>query len=379
MDINARIKWQPGMQLTSTTFSNLDENLEIRQQAAVRAANGVRFGRLPETEFKADGVFVQGTFEISQLKCLALLPTGCLISPDEPVSVRFPRLADGYAYLTVSLGNEIVEYEKEGVPYIRHAYNYEILPQSEVMNSLYVIPVARFRIEQSRCTIDNDFICPCLMFAADEKLLAWRDTFVDLTEDIANHANLKEGDGKQTMLRYLFRLRAFNHRQTLDDFLQLLAELSQAITYFIVNANGKESHEVGEANLHDVELWLTKVKQHFVDARHILDGVELIDDTIDFEALKAQLKEEIYAMLQPELQQHIDQSVQALRDDLNQKLSDALREYIDGTFRRQLEEALKVSLTDALRNDLYDSLYRALYDALFVPQANEDDGFMPLI
>lgn len=367
------------MQLTPATFSNLDENLDIRQLAAMRATSGTCFGRLANTEFCVEGVFVQGVFEVPQFKCFAILPSGCLINPDEPVSVRFPRLTDGYAYLTVSLGNEMVEYEKEGVPYVRQAYNYEILPENEMLRQNASMPVVRFCIENARCTIDRDFIPPCLQFDADDRLVAWRDTFAEMIETLARHSNMKEGDGQQTLLRYMFRLRSFNLRHNLNDFLLLISEMVQAVRYFIVLSNNAEDRQIDEVSCYDVSLWFNKVKEYLIDASRVLDGVVLVDESIDFEALKAQLKSEIYAMLQPEMQAHIDQSVQALRDDLNQKLSDALRDYIDGTFRRELEEGLSVSISEALRQDLYDKLYRALYDALFVPQTQEDDNFMPLI
>ena len=48
MDIDARINWMPGMELTAQTFKELDRNLDFRQQVAVRAAlGGQRLGLLP--------------------------------------------------------------------------------------------------------------------------------------------------------------------------------------------------------------------------------------------------------------------------------------------------------------------------------------------
>lgn len=367
------------MQLTPTTFSNLDENLEIRQQAAVRAANGNRFGRLADTAFCADGVFVQGNFEVPELKCLAVLPSGCLISPDEPASVRFPRMSDGMAYLAVSLGMDMLEYEREGVTYVRHSYSYEILTLAEIIRLGDVMPLVRFRIENNRCSIDKDFVPPCLMFASDEKLVAWHETITTQLETIACHANMKEGDGKQTLMRYLFRLRAFDKRRTLDDFLLLLSEIVQAVRFFVIQANGAEYRQLDDVCMYDVQLWLSQVKEYFVEASHILDGVELKDETIDFEALKAQLRTEIYEMLQPEMKNYVDDRMREMNDAIQQRLSEVLRDYIDGTFRQQLEDALKISISETLSPELYDKLYKALYDALFVPQSQEEDNFMPLI
>lgn len=368
------------MQLTPTTFSNLDENLELRQLAAVQAANGTRFGRLPNTEFCADGVFVQGNFEIQEFKCIALLPSGCLISPEEPVSVRFPRVSDGWAYLTVSLGTDMLEYEKEGVPYVRQSYKYEILTQAEMIRQHDVMPVVRFRIEGGRCNIDQNFIPPCMMIVSDSRLTEWRDTIKELLKQIAGHKNMQDGDCKQTMLRYLSRLSTFSLRHSVESLMLLTGEIAQAVGYYIVTANGVEDNQPDESvGFFDIEMWLEHIKNYLNDAIRILDGVELVDSKIDYEALKAELKAEIYEMIKPEMKEYVDTSMQTLRDDLNQRLSDALREYIDGTFRRQLEETLKVTISNELNAELYDKLYRALYDALFVPQTDDEDSFMPLI
>ena len=48
MDLNSKINWLPGMEITSQTFIGLEEKLDFQQQIAIRAALGsTRMGLLP--------------------------------------------------------------------------------------------------------------------------------------------------------------------------------------------------------------------------------------------------------------------------------------------------------------------------------------------
>ena len=80
MDINARINWRPGMELTTQTFLDMDENLDFRQQMAIRAALGDHcIGLLPDTTFNNSAMFYTNHFEMERLQCTALLPSGRII------------------------------------------------------------------------------------------------------------------------------------------------------------------------------------------------------------------------------------------------------------------------------------------------------------
>ena len=83
----------PGMEITTQTFLNMDENLDFRQQMALRAAlGGNRMGLLPGAAFCNDGMFVKNKFEMGHFKCLAVLPSGRIIDVDESVNLPIPML-----------------------------------------------------------------------------------------------------------------------------------------------------------------------------------------------------------------------------------------------------------------------------------------------
>ena len=100
------------MELSAQTFRELEQNLDFRQKAALRAAlGGARLGLLPGAEFNCKGLFVKNSFEIEQFRCLAVLPSGTIVNADEKVSVPIPMLFGAQYYLTVGPGTEEHAYE----------------------------------------------------------------------------------------------------------------------------------------------------------------------------------------------------------------------------------------------------------------------------
>ena len=73
MNINAKIGWHAGMELTAQTFIELDKNLDRQQQITRRIANGGDFGIIPAAPFHCQGAFVKKTLEITPLTFMALL------------------------------------------------------------------------------------------------------------------------------------------------------------------------------------------------------------------------------------------------------------------------------------------------------------------
>lgn len=59
MNVNARIDWQTGMEITAQTFTKFDENIVYRQQVASRIMNGNRFGLIPFSKFDCQAGFVK--------------------------------------------------------------------------------------------------------------------------------------------------------------------------------------------------------------------------------------------------------------------------------------------------------------------------------
>ena len=99
------------------------------------------------------------------------------------------------------------------------------------------------------------------------------------------------------------------------------------------------------------------------------------------EALKAQVKEELYQQLYPELRAVLYKD---LHDDLKKEIWDelyvSLSDYINGNFKKEIYELLEGKLSKELYERLYQALYEGLYNALYVPMVEEEEEeFVPLI
>lgn len=379
MDINARINWHPGMELTSLSFKGWDERLDFRQRLALRTALGNnRLGLLPDAPFECKGMFVKNKLEINRLRCLAVLPSGRIVDADEPVAISIPMLYGSEYYLTIGFSDGQVEFEQDTVPYLRPQYEYAIRSIDEMQQS-DVFPLMRFSVNEGVFSIDEAFIQPCLMLSSDERYQTYLNAFFEQIAAMAAHANLEEGDGKRMLLRYMFLLKGFNLQQSVQELISLMEEIAQAIDYFIVTPHAETPVQIPNPDPCDHQKWLEWMKGYLGAASSILDGVVLEDNTIDYEALLAQAKQELYERLNPELYEKLLLSIKdELREELSTRITETLTDYIRNTFRPELEQEMGKQLYDYLFEQLYLKLFDNLFNALYVPEP-EEKQFIPQI
>ena len=379
MDINARLNWAPGMELTDRTFTQLEENLDFRQRVAVRAAlGGSRLGLLPGAEFSCKGVFVKNNFEIERFVCMAVLPSGSIVSADEKVVVAVPMLFGAQYYLTVGVGEERHSFEKEGVPYTGPRNEYAIHSLDELEKE-DVLPVARFSVSDGVFSLDSGFIPPSLLLSSDGRFAEYGQAFVSKLQALAEHRSLAEGEGKRAVLRYIFQLKGYPWDGGVREFIALTREIAQAIDYYIVTPNTDAPVSVPSPTQYDVQLWLQWLSDYLDGALSILDTVVLEDNTIDYEALLAQAKAELYERLNPELRADLLRQIkEELRTELQEQLSDKLMTFINEELKPRLHDTLSGELDPSLHERLYQELYDALYNALYVPE-EEEETYYPLL
>ena len=397
MDLNSKINWLPGMEITSQTFIGLEEKLDFQQQIAIRAALGsTRMGLLPGAILNCSGIFVKNTFEIERLQCMALLPSGKVVDADEPVVVAIPMLFGESYYLTISVGDGRTEYEKDGVPYIRPHYDYAIQTQDEVETN-DVMPLMHFIVKDGVFSIDSDYIAPCLLMSGDNRFSKYVGKFVAQLETITSHQNLENGDGKRSLLHYLFILKSYSLKNSVHDFVAMLQEIAQAINYYIISPHTDQHQGVMEPKQSDVVQWLKWFDDYLAGTVVILDKVVLEDNTIDYDALLRQAKAELYAQLHEELIVRLLNETKAelvtlVKEELQNSLAEQMQtlvEHINNILRPSLEEHLqkemKVSMAEMekdLQKNLYERLYEMLFEhlfnALYIPEP-ESEKFVPLI
>lgn len=399
MDINSRINWMPGMELTAETFLGIAEHWDFRQRIAIRTAlGGNHMGLVPGAPFSCNGTFVKNRFEVSGLQCMALLPSGKIVNADEDIQVSIPMLFGDKYYLTIGISEDQTEFEKEGVPFVRPRYSYGINTIEEIETG-DLFPLVRFKAADGVFSVDTDFMPPCLLLEDNPRFKEYIDRYAFLMNIVATHPNLAEGEGKRTMLRYVFMLKSYRLQNTMQDFILLTQEISQAIDYYIVTPN-KQSLDIPVPQHADIQAWLGWLEDSMSGAAVILDGVVLEDNTIDYEALLAQAKAELYERLHPELieklladmkaelQEEMRQQTEQLTTYINETLKTAIIEQLTTEFNDRADKLTEMltdkfdemgrQLNESLYEKLYFNLFENLFNALYVPEP-EELKFVPQI
>ena len=400
VDINARINWVPGMELTADTFSGIGEQWDFRHRLAFRAAVGSnRMGLVPGYPFSCNGVFVKNCFEVSGFRCMALLPSGRVIDADEDIQVPIPMLFGNKYYLTVGFGDDEVEFEKKGVPFLRPHYTYGIHTLDEV-EAGYLFPLMRFHVAEGIFSADPSYMPPCLLLTENPRFGEYLKIYTEQMNVLATHPNMADGEGKRAFLRYVFLLKSYNLKNSMKDFILFTQEMAQAIDYYVVVPNREQSMDIPQPQQIDIQEWLQWFEDYMKGAAVILDGVVLEDNTIDYEALLAQAKKELYDKLHPELiEKLLADMKEELRAEMRQQ-TEQLTTYINETLKNNILEQLSTemnerqtklnemltekfdelgrNLNESLYEKLYFDLFENLFKALYVPEP-EEEKFVPLI
>lgn len=363
------------MMLTSDALNGIMAALSYRQSAAQCAAHRGHIGLLPGHENKVRGVFVRDTVEVTVSDLVAQLASGQLISVDETAAIKVPMLYGEVYYLTVGTGDSVVHFESNGVPFVRPSYSYAISTFDE-MKSAGTFPLLRFSVKDGVFSIDENFIRPCLYADCDERIGEYVARLTEAMQVVADHPN---GD-RQLLRGCLFRIKAQRRDMPLSDMMLRLAEAAQAIDYVVMNSDEAEvQEEVMEWSLYDVQAWFEWFGRYLERARTVLDGIVIEEEKIDLEAIKQELREEIYDHIKPDLEQMVNDRVDNLSEVLQGRIEEALKDYVNGTVLSELHDRLHSELESDLSDVLYADLYQALYSALYVPEEEVIDTFVPLM
>ncbi|MGM9759335.1 MAG: hypothetical protein ACI30I_04365 [Parabacteroides sp.] len=381
MNVNSRIDWHTGMEISAQTFIEFDENIARRQQVALRIANGNLCGLIPETPFQCHGLFVKNTLEIDPLVCMALLPSGRILHVDERVTVTIPMLYGDEYYLAGKIGEQQIGFDKETVPFVSPQSEFALYTLAELSQG-DLFPVMKFKVNNGVFSIDDSYIPPHLVLAGDPRYAEYLQQFIGLVRVLAEHANLESGEGKRCLIRYTFLLKNYSQQNRVHDLFQLLQEIMQAVDYYVVSPHTDNPTPTQPGSLLDTAAWFVWLEGYLRGAATLLDKVVLEDHTIDFEALKEQVRIELYNKLYPELYENLKKELKdSLRKEIHDELYQSLTGYVNETLKPQLKELLKEELSDELYDKLFQELYEGLFKALYVPSEEEEEEkeFIPLI
>ncbi len=380
MNVNAKIDWHAGMELTAQTFIELDKCLERNRQTTFQVSCGSCFGILPTVPFLCKGVFVKKTLEITPLSFMALMPSGELIHVDENVVIDIPLLYGKEYYLGCTQGEKTRSFNKECVPFVVPVSEFAIYDSNDLASG-NILPLMKFTVEEGVFSVDKNYIPPFFSLASDSRFQHYITSFSEEVSVLANHRNLESAEGKRNLLRYANVLKNYTAAHRVEDFIELLKEIVEAIEFYITQVYAKKSIEIAKYSPFDIVKYLSWLETYLLETAAILDSVILEDKTIDFEALKQSCKVEIYEKLYPELKDALFNELHdELKKEVSNELCSSLTDYINGNFKKEIYELLDGKLSEELYEKLYKTIYDGLYNALYVPAPIEkEEEFLPLI
>lgn len=381
MDHNSRISWHKGSPINAELVNKMMALEQERQENIIKSISYSKCGIMPHEEFLCKPVFCGRNLVIERLLCKACLASGAILDIDQRVELPFPTLLPGEYYLVAGFGKESQVFESKGIEFYKPIYEFGIKNLEELKQS-DVIPLVKFHVSAKGVSIDIAYIAPFVICGSDERILERLDHVVKLAHDIANHPHIRFGIDQRTMQFYEFMLRNVNRYDSIITLYARLKNYLLAQHFHVFQSNGREGQVPDESLFFlDINAFFDLLGVSQESALMLLDSIQPVDDKIDLEKLKAEIKEELKPVIKEELTAEIKPELHdQLVDELKTKIKEELMEEFRPLLIDKVVEEVKTRF-EAMRPEMHDILYRELYDALFADlklcKPIEEDNFMP--
>lgn len=162
-----KVEWKRGMEITPATFECLDQYHISRVATAWRLLSTIGFGCMPGYEIKSS-VTTNGLIEFEVYNLQALTKSGNVISVASFAdSVKCSDFDGKRCYITIyPEGDEQISYN--GVALIHEKHKIKACSLSEIDGDS--IPLAKITNSQGHCSIDNEYVLPCLTIGSSKVL-----------------------------------------------------------------------------------------------------------------------------------------------------------------------------------------------------------------
>lgn len=381
MDYNSRIYWHKGTPITSDLLKGMGALMDDRQETFIRLMTYSRCGITPNAEFSCKAVFRGRDLVVERLLCKACLASGKILDVDQRVELPFPTLLPGEYYFTIGIDDKRHVFESKGIEYSCPEYKFDIMSFDQ-MKVKDVLPLLKLLVSANGVSIDYDYIAPFLVCGSDSRILEKISKVIELADSIANHPHLQPGIDQRMMKLYAFLLRNINKYDTISRIYTQLKDFLLAQHFHVFQSNGREGQVIEESLFFlDIVAFLDLLMISQESAILLLDSVTPVDNKIDFEKLKAEIKEELEPVIKEELASQLKPELHdLLYDELKSKIKEEVVDELRPVVLDKVVSEVKERFEE-MRPAMHDRLYRELYDALFADlklcKPIEEDNFMP--
>ena len=253
MNTDIRIDWQSGMEITPQTFIELENNTAEYRMMVRKMIAAKNFGIIPRTKFSND------TLLLKQIDCDVLLPSGqvAVIETSANISLNIPSKDVPELYLTVELGDRIVNFNRGGIPIAANEVKLDIKALAEIRNA---IPILKLVQVNDNWTVYEGYIMPVMAVRSSVKLLEKLDLLKQCARKIMEHENINLMEGRVMAEVLIDQLMSFSVDDSSRELVLLCKRIASTLSYAVF----KHKAELPAPNIMNIEPYLD-VFMHFLD------------------------------------------------------------------------------------------------------------------
>ena len=259
MNTDIRIDWQSGMEITPQTFIELENNTAEYRMMVRKMIAAKNFGIIPRTKFSITPEVFNDTLLLKQIDCDVLLPSGqvAVIETSANISLNIPSKDVPELYLTVELGDRIVNFNRGGIPIAANEVKLDIKALAEIRNA---IPILKLVQVNDNWTVYEGYIMPVMAVRSSVKLLEKLDLLKQCARKIMEHENINLMEGRVMAEVLIDQLMSFSVDDSSRELVLLCKRIASTLSYAVF----KHKAELPAPNIMNIEPYLD-VFMHFLD------------------------------------------------------------------------------------------------------------------
>jgi len=162
-------------------------------------------------------------------------------------------------YLTIELGERLVNFNRAGIPLVANEVKYDIKPLDEIKTS---IPLLKLVQDNGNWSVYDHYIMPVMTVRTSLPLLEKLDLLKQSAQKIMDHENLGILEGRVMVSVLMDQLAGFSVDDSSRELVLLCKRIASALSFAI----HKQKAELPAPNIMNIEPYLDAFMQFMEDA-----------------------------------------------------------------------------------------------------------------
>ena len=198
MNTDIRIDWRSGMEITPQTFIDMENNISENRLLVRKMIAAKSFGIIPRTKFSISYELLGGILTLKQITCDVLLPAGqvAVVETKAPITLTIPDKETDELYLTLEVGDHLVNFERDGVPHVVNEYTFDFKALQDVRTQQPLLKLVR---SNDNWTVYEPYVPPVMTVRSSVPLLEKLDALKQAADYVTTSV---DDDGIRTALQH---------------------------------------------------------------------------------------------------------------------------------------------------------------------------------